>query len=154
MGSYAAYLRERLAHGFTFNFFDGWNGFQRHYRNSHGADRFDFANDPFYGRIMRYNAERQKAQDQYDNTGRDQNYASNYSNPGFPFVNDTMNGLGVSPAKMAKTLGKMYGCEVLLDLNKERKELEQMRAVNRYNYMVGSHALAEHWMDYQRMKNR
>lgn len=153
MGSYSAYLRERMARGFTLDPTEAWRSFERHFNNAHGGDRFDFSNDPFYGRIKRYQDERQKYDDYYNNTGKDQRYASNYSGNGFPFVNDTLSGLGVTPMKMAKTLSKMYGCDVLLDITKERKELEQMRAVNQYNYLVGSHALADHWIDYANAKN-
>lgn len=153
MSSYASYLNGYR--GFVGNPFLKWKqGIDALYERSHGGLRYTLSQLPITGKFRQFNDTVRQWEDSYNQTGRDPNYSTRYGSGGIPFVNDALNGLGLAPVKMAKHLAQMYGCEVELNLVKEKKELEQMRAVNRYNYAVGSHALAEHWMDYQRMKYR
>ena len=141
------YSRPR-SHNPVKGYFDSINNL---YDQAHGGFRYLLSQLPVSGKLRQFADTYQKWEDAYNNTGRDPNYSTAYGSGGIPFVNDAFNALA-KPARMARTLAKMYGVEVELDLVKEKKELEQMRAVNGYNYRVGSHALADHWMEYQRMK--
>lgn len=100
-------------------FYNALNGL---YNNSHGSARYTLANLPFFGRIRNYIDQAHKAQDQYDNTGTDSPYIDRYQHGGTPFLSDLSAGIA-RPVKMAKTLAKMYGADVELDILRERKEL-------------------------------
>lgn len=132
MGSYADWLGRYngrlggLGGGGSNPLVSLYNGLNGLYNNSHGAKKYALANLPFFGRIRNYIDSAHKAQDQYDRTGIDSPYIDRYQSTGTPFVSELSDGL-MKPLRMAKTLEKMYGVDVELDLVKEKKELEQSR---------------------------
>lgn len=105
------------------SFYNALNGF---YNNSHGSAKYALANLPIFGQIRNYIDQAHKAQDQYDRTHTDSPYIDRYIRSGTPGVSDIASG-ALKPQRMVKSLAKMYGVEVELDLVKEKQELERSR---------------------------
>lgn len=98
------------------NYFDRINDL---YNRSHGGMRYFLSQLPVSGKIRQFADNVRKWDDAYANTGRDPNYSTAYGSAGIPFVNDALAPL-TKPMRMARTLSKMYGAEVELDIAKER----------------------------------
>ena len=123
------------------SFYNALNGF---YNNSHGALKYALANLPFFGQIRNYIDQSHKAQDQYDRTHTDSPYIDRYQRTGTPFVSDLSSGV-LKPQKMARSLAKMYGVDVELDLVKEKQELDHSRRETARAYGTNAVLWREAW---------
>lgn len=132
MGSYADFLGRYkgrlggLGGGGSNPLVSLYNAINGFYNASHGGKRYALANLPVYGQIRNYIDQSHKAQDVYDRTGLDSPYIDRYQHTGTPLLSDLSNGL-MKPMRMAKSLAKMYGVDVELDLVKEKQELERSK---------------------------
>lgn len=100
---------------------DIYRGYENAYENSHGGTRYALSQIPVLGKIKQYQDEKQKYNDEYENTGLDYRYSSSYGSSGIPLVND-LNNLA-RPARMVNKLSQMYGVEVQLDVIRARHAL-------------------------------
>lgn len=150
MGSYADWLGRYkgrlggLGGGGSNPLVSLYNAFNGLYNNSHGASRYALANLPFFGRIRNYIDQAHKAQDQYDRTHTDSPYIDRYQRTGTPFLSDISDGM-LRPTRMARTLAKMYGVDVELDLVKEKQELERSRRETARAYGTNAVLWREAW---------
>lgn len=107
------------------------------WENSHGGSRAAIESLPFSGSLIKWKQSIKKAEDHYQNTGTDSVYG--YNTPVNPLLRDLSS--GVTPVKMARSLTRMYGAEVELDIAKERHATWE-----------SSRKAAQSWQQYERMK--
>lgn len=107
------------------------------YERSHGSARAILESLPFTGGLRKWEQSVRKAEDHYNNTGTDPQYG--YGTPTMPGLRELSS--AVAPVKMARSLAKMYGAEVELDIAKERREA-----------WTQSHKAANAWYAYEQLK--
>lgn len=120
-----------------------YNWYEDQFKHKHGSDRYYWENLPFYGSLHRFRAGAERAEDQYQNTGKDDYYGDRYASDALNSVIGSFSAPlpGMKIPTMAKTLTKMYGAEVMLDASKHRAA-----AARSYERS------ARMWSDYQRHK--
>lgn len=89
----------------------------------HGKDRYWAENWPLFGRLRKLKQGAKRAQDYYDTTGMDDRYGDHYAQGAIgSMVSDLSAPLpGARIPSMAKSLAKMYGAEIGLDIGYKRK---------------------------------
>lgn len=88
----------------------------------HGAARYDMENYPIYGKFNKWLNERRRAEDEYNNTGRDDYYSDHYQSGALDSALGSLSAPlpGVKIPTMARSLAKMYGADVQLNVARER----------------------------------
>lgn len=109
----------------------------------HGKDRYWAENWPLFGKLHKLKQGGQRAQDYYDNTGQDDYYGDRYAQGAIgSMVSDLPTPLpGLKLPTMAKSLAKMYGAEVELNLVRERRKNLMLK--HQYDSDI-----ADKWLDY------
>lgn len=127
--------------GSRFKFVSDW--YERQFKNKHGSDRYYWENLPFWGKLHAVREGARRAEDSYRNTGKDDYYSDRWAQ-------DSLNSMlgsvsaplpGLRLPTMAKSLAKMYGAEVELNIAKYRHATQMAR---RYDQ--------DRWFEYQRRK--
>lgn len=117
MSSYADFLHNYR--GFVGNpFLKYKQGVDWLYEHAHGGLKYFLSQLPITGRIRQFEDTIEQWEDSYNNTGTDPRYSTRYGSAGIPFLNEFAN--AAKPVRMAKSLMKMYGAEIELDIAKER----------------------------------
>lgn len=98
-----------------------WEDYKDDMEDAHGGDRFDLENSPFFSSLWRYKAARQRAEDYYSNTGKDDYYGDRYGGALNALVSDLQSPLpGVRLPRMAKSLTQLYGADVEEEISWEK----------------------------------
>lgn len=126
-----------------------WRSYRRHLDDNedngewHGGRRYYAENWPLFGRLHKLVKGAERAQDYYDRTGVDDHYADRYAQDAIgSMVSDLSAPIpGLKLPTMAKSLAKMYGAEVELNIAKYRHATQIAR---RYEQ--------NRWFEYQRRK--
>lgn len=100
-----------------------YNWYESQFKHKHGADRYYWENLPFYGSVHRFKVGAQRAEDQYQKTGKDDYYGDRYASDALNSVVGSLSAPlpGVRIPTMARSLAKMYGAEIGLDVGYKRK---------------------------------
>lgn len=93
-----------------------YDWYESEYDRRHGYDRYDWENMPFLGQIHWYNAQRQRAEDYYEQTGTDDRYGDAYTGRFDSFVNG-FTGQVSRPARMARNVEDVFTTEVEEDMS-------------------------------------
>lgn len=134
----------------------GWNNIYSAYRKYkqnldgdkkngewHGSYRYWAENWPLFGKLHKIQQGAKRAQDYYDSTGMDDRYGDRYSQGAIgSMLSDLPTPLpGLKLPTMAKSLAKMYGAEVELNLVREKRK--NMMLKHQYDSDI-----ADKWLDY------
>lgn len=132
-----------------------YDAYKRKLESSHGAQRYRWEQFPLFSSFYRYEQGAKKAQDYYNNTGHDDYYGTHWMDGS---LNSALGAIsaplpGVRIPSMARSLAKMYGAEVELNIAKYRHATQIARRHANREYYEQSSALNRKWKDYQYLKH-
>lgn len=124
-----------------FRFVDKW--YESQFKHKEGADKYYWENLPFWGKLHAFRQGAKRAQDYYDRTGKSDYYGDHWASDSLNSVLGSVSAPipGLRLPTMAKSLAKMYGAEVELNIAKYRHAIT---TAQRYNQ--------DRWFEYQRRK--
>lgn len=139
--------------GSRFRFVNDW--YESQFKNKHGADRYYWENLPFWGKLHSVREGAKRAEDSYRNTGKDDYYSDRWASDS---LNSMLGSLsapipGLRLPTMAKSLAKMYGAEVELNIAKFRHATQIAKRYNNAQYYANSNNLYNKWRNYQMYKH-
>lgn len=108
MSDYANFLRRLPFGNRAANFYDLYDSL---YENSHGKKRYWLAQIPGFSHVKMAEDQAKRAQDEFDNTGRDPQYIDHYGRAGNGLVNATV-GASFGVVRMARSLADVFAPEV------------------------------------------
>lgn len=96
--------------------------YESRFKKKHGADRYYWENLPFWGKLHSVREGAKRAEDSYRNTGKDDYYSDHWASDSLNSVIGSMSSpLPFKVPTMAKSLAKMYGAEIGLDVSFKKK---------------------------------
>lgn len=141
--------------------------YESQFKHKHGRDRYYWENLPFWGKLHKVRAEAQRAEDSWNNTHQDDAYGDRFVSNSIDSAIGAMSAPlpGFRIPTMARSLAKMYGAEVQLDIAKYRHATQMARRFNdrasfemamrrNQDYYDKSAKLAKKWKNAYKAKSR
>lgn len=124
MGSYYDYFKS-LASDYNKHLYSPYSAglglistiYDKEYNSSHGGKRYALSQVPVLGWIKQLQDRMQYYQDYYDQTGKDVRYSQNYSGTNLNSLGGVSSG-SLKPIGMARSLDRLYGCDVSENVGK------------------------------------